>query len=642
MTDITSVSGRKWIERPHNARDALAISQQLGLPELIGRILASRDVNPAQAEGFLQPTLREFLPDPFHLKDMEKAARKIAEVISGQWPMASENRSQATDRRPYTSSIAIFGDYDVDGATSSALLVRYFRALGIEPLVHIPDRIKEGYGPNTPALLSLKERGAKLIITVDCGTAAFEPLAKAKEAGLDVIVIDHHKGDAQMPECYALVNPNRYDETSPHIQLAACGVVFLLLVAANKVLQEVASGKWPVVSNKEAGARVQGGVLHDDHAGEVSRSETGGSVPPITPLPDLLQLLDLVALGTICDVVPLTGVNRALVTQGLKIMGQRGNTGIAAAMDIARLIEKPSTYHAGFIIGPRINAGGRVGKPDLGVRLLATDDALEARGIAEEMDQFNAERKAIEALVQEEAMQEASALPTSDAVIIVAKNGWHPGVIGIVAGRLKEHFHKPVAVIALKDGIGKSSARSINGIDLGAAVIAANHEGLLMGGGGHAMAAGFTIAEEKVADLREFFNKRLAPKVNDLAREKILHIDGLVSLQGITADLVRLIEKTGPFGAGNHSVRLLLRQVRAVRTDIIGDGHVRAIITDAGNGASSAGLKGMAFRSAETPMGQALLNSCGRNMHICGQAKINVWQGRESVDFFIDDVAYAA
>ena len=651
MNGITSVSGKKWCERPHNPHHALSISQQLGLPEIMGRILSSRNIQPHEAEMFLHPTLREFLPDPFHLKDMEKAARRIAEEIltNNKHSRGHAEESFTTTPRSegisvseggvsplqQTNTIAIFGDYDVDGATSSALLVRYFRALGIEPLVHIPDRIKEGYGPNTAALLALKEKGAKLVITVDCGTLAFEPLAEAKKAGLDVIVIDHHKGDVQMPECYALVNPNRVDETSPHTQLAACGVTFLLLVAINKILRELQS------KNIAETARERGGVLHDDPAGESKQSLDGGSVPPINPtLPDLLQFLDIVALGTICDVVPLTGVNRALVTQGLKIMGKRNNPGINAAMDIAGLMEAPSTYHAGFIIGPRINAGGRVGKPDLGTRLLSTEDVFEAKSIATELDVFNAERKAIEALVQEEAMQDAANLPESDAVIVIGRSGWHPGVIGIVAGRIKEHFGKPTAVIALKDGIGKASARSITGIDLGAAVIAAHQSGVLLGGGGHAMAAGFSINEESIPALRTFFNERLATQVQMLAHEKMLHIDGIVSVPGINIDLVRFIEKAGPFGSGNHSVRLMLQKVKTVRADIIGDGHVRAILVEAGP-VNSTSLKSMAFRSASTPVGQTLLNSRGKILHIAGQAKINIWQGRESVDFFVDDVAFA-
>jgi len=576
--EITSVSGYKWKEREYNSRDALAIAQKLELPEIIGRILSSRGVIPEQAESFLKPTLREFLPDPFILKDMEKAAKTIAEYIINKNP-----------------SIAIFGDYDVDGATSSSLLVRYLRFFDINPIIYIPDRIKEGYGPNTEALLKLKEQGIELVITVDCGTMSFEPLKQAKQAGLDVIVIDHHKGDAVMPEALAIVNPNRFDESGEYGQIAACGVVFLLLVAINKILKE------------------------------------------FLKTPDLLEMLDIVALGTVCDVVPLTGINRAFVTQGLKVMSKRSNIGIAALMDNAHLLETPTTYHAGYIIGPRINAGGRVGKSDLGTRLLTTTDALEAKTIAEQLNQFNEERRAIESIVQEEAMQDAAALPESDAVIIVARSNWHSGVIGIVAGRLKEHFHKPVAVIALSDGIGKSSARSVSGIDLGEAVITANHAGILLGGGGHAMAAGFSIAEDKISELREFFNNRLAEKVAKLAGEKTLHIDGIISLNGLNLKLAHLIENAAPFGSGNPSVRLAIHNVKIVRTDIIGDGHVRAIIVDSNS--SSHSIKAMAFKSANKPVGQALLNSYGKTLHLAGQAKINLWHGKESVDFFIDDVA---
>jgi single-stranded-DNA-specific exonuclease len=582
IADIISVSGNRWRMRQHDARHALAISQQLGVHELLGRILASRNITPEQAEAFLKPTLRALLPDPFLLKDMDKAANRIAESIRNK------------------ETVAVFGDYDVDGATSSALLIRYFRALGMQALVHIPDRMKEGYGPNAPALLSLKERGATLVITVDCGTMAFEPLKVAKDAGLDVIVVDHHKGDVQMPEAFAIVNPNRFDEASPHTQLAACGVTFLVMVAVNKLLRE--SG---------------------------------------TAVPDLLPFLDLVALGTICDVVPLTGANRALVSQGLKILRQRANAGISAAQDSAKLNEAPGTYHAGFIIGPRINAGGRVGKSDLGVRLLTTDDVLEAQAIAAELNHFNGERKAIETIVQEEAMQDALALPESDAMIMVARKGWHAGVIGIVASRLKDHFHKPTAVIALGEGIGKASARSISGIDLGAAVVAASHAGLLLGGGGHAMAAGFTVSEDKLDSLRKFFNEYLTPLMTKLPRERLLHIDGVVSVQGLNAELVHMMEEAGPFGAGNPSVRLQLAPVKVVNATVVGENHIRVILTDAG-AVSSQGFKAMAFRSLGTPLGDALLNTKGRPLHIAGQARLNNWQGREMVDFFIDDAAFPA
>jgi single-stranded-DNA-specific exonuclease len=566
--------------RDHNPSHALAIAQQLGLPELLGRILAARGVAPDQAAVFLKPTLRALLPDPFHIKDMDKAARRIADAIMAREP------------------IAIFGDYDVDGATSSALLIRYLRSFAITPLVHIPDRMKEGYGPNTPALLAFKERGASIVITVDCGTMAFEPLAAAKAAGLDVIVADHHKGDAQMPDAYAVVNPNRADETSPHTQLAACGVTFLLMVAVNQRLK--AEG---------------------------------------VATPDLLAFLDLVALGTICDVVPLTGANRALVTQGLKVLRERGNAGVAAAMDVASLAEAPGTYHAGFIIGPRINAGGRVGKSDLGVRLLATDDPQEAASIAQQLNQFNAERKAIESLVLEEAMRDASALPATDSMIVVARQGWHPGVIGIVAGRLKDHFHKPTAVIALSGGTGKASARSVAGLDLGALVVAATHHGLLLGGGGHAMAAGFTVAEAQLEPLKAFFNSQLA--AHAVPRERILHLDGTVSLAAITPEFIRMADSAGPFGAGNPAVRLQLSQVRVVHSAIAGDGHIRAILSETGLGAGAGSLKAMAFRSLGTPLGDALMQPSRPALHIAGHARLNIWQGKEKADFFIDDVAFA-
>ena len=525
------------------------------------------------------------MPNPFELFDMQKAARLLADEIISQ---------------PQTPTIAIFGDYDVDGATSSALLVRYLRFFAIEPLVHIPDRIKEGYGPNAPSLLSLKEKGAKIVITVDCGTLAFEPIAAASAAGLQVIVIDHHKGDAVLPDAFAVVNPNRFDETSEHTMLAACGVTFLFMAAVNKLL-------------KDAGVKT----------------------------PDLLQFLDLVALGTICDVVPLEKANRAFVRQGLKIMASRANIGITTIIDKAKINEKPNSYHAGFIIGPRINAGGRVGKSDLGIRLLATEDQAEAQAIAEELEQFNAERKAIEFSVQEEAMQDADALPKSDGIIIVARQGWHQGVIGVVAGRLKEHFHKPVAVIALKDGVGKASARSITGVDLGAAVIAANHSGLLLDGGGHAMAAGFSIEENKIPLLREFINHRIANQVAEINQERILYIDANISLTGLNVEFVRLLEQIGPFGAGNPQIRLALGNIRIVKSDIMGSEHVRAIAVDAGASGSNNNLKLVAFRSVGTPLGNMLLNSHGKILCVAGHAKINSWQGRESVDFFVDDVKFS-
>ena len=646
---IISITSQQWRLRPHDEREVLLLTQRLGIPDIVARILSARGIGIDEAESFLKPTLREFLPDPFHLKGMAEAVLRVAQEVTGYSLLVTgkENASSPTNnQQPVTSnhSIAIFGDYDVDGATSSALLVRYFRALGMEPLVHIPDRMKEGYGPNAPALLSLKERGAKLIITVDCGTLAFEPLMAAKEAGLDVIVLDHHKGEPEMPECFALVNPNRFDETSGHTQLAAVGVTFLFLVALNKRLKEQGFFDPPHPNLPPQGGKGQQRLLPQQggkgYAALSSPSPLtgegrgGGEIKQ----PNLLDLLEIVALGTICDVVPLTGVNRALVSQGLKVMAQRGNVGINALMDAAKLDERPSTYHAGFIIGPRINAGGRVGESDLGVKILTTDDAFEAAALAQRLSAYNEERKAIEAGVLEEALAMAYALPQDDAAIVVASERWHAGVIGIVAGRLKDVFHKPTAVIALAGGIGKASARSISGIDIGAAVIAAHQSGVLLGGGGHAMAAGFSIAENSVSALREFFNHWMKPYLASMQGARKLSMDAALTVKSITPDLVRAVEMLGPFGAGNATPRIMLTGVKVVRADVVGTEHVRVILADT---VGSGSLKAMAFRAANNGIGEVLLNQKGAPLHVAGHVRLNFWQGNETAEFTIDDVALA-
>src|SRR5215469_1432375 len=415
-----SLLGRRWRARGGDDREGLAIAQRLALPEIVGRLLASRGVAPEGAESFLKPTLRELLPDPSRFRDMDKAADRLAHAVQTGEP------------------IAVFGDYDVDGATSSALLARFFAAAGHPLKIYIPDRMKEGYGPNLPALLALKEQGVRIVITVDCGITAFEPLAAAEAAGLEVIVVDHHVAEPRLPAALAVINPNRLDEAKGHGQLAAVGVTFLLVVAVNRALRQAG---W---------------------YGE-ARAE-----------PDLKRWLDLVALGTVCDVVPLTGLNRALVAQGLKVMARRGNPGLVALADVARLSEPPGCYHAGFLLGPRVNAGGRVGEAGLGARLLTTEDEIEARELAQRLDGHNAERRQIEELVQAAAIAQVEAR-LAPGLVFAAASGWHAGVIGIVASRLKERYGRPACVVALdEDGaIGKGSGRSISGIDLGSAVIAA-------------------------------------------------------------------------------------------------------------------------------------------------------------------------
>src|SRR5215472_13116548 len=439
-----SVCGRRWRLRAGGAVEGQAIAERLALPEILGRLLAQRGIDRDHAPGFLAPRLRDQLPDPSHLLDMEAAAARLVRAVRDG------------------ETIAIFGDYDVDGATSAALLVRFFAAVGGRTRIYVPDRLREGYGPNTAALLRLRSEGVRLVVTVDCGTNAHQPLADAAEAGVEVIVVDHHVAEPLLPRAAAVVNPNRLDEESPHGALAAVGVAFLLVVAVNRALRQAG---WYTGSRGE---------------------------------PDLLQWLDLVALGTVCDVVPLAGVNRALVAQGIKVIRRNTNPGLAALAAVAAIGEPLDAYHLGFLLGPRVNAGGRVGEADLGARLLATDDPALAADLAGRLDVYNRERREIEARTLEAAIAVVVGAAQSPVLAFAAGAGWHPGVIGIVAARLKERYERPACVVALADGIGKGSGRSIAGLPLGPAVIAARQAGLLINGGGHAMAAGFTVAAEKI------------------------------------------------------------------------------------------------------------------------------------------------
>lgn len=580
-----SLRGLRWRERGGDARLGLTLAQRLGVPEIVGRILAGRGVAESEAERYLAPTLRDALPDPLSFKGMKEAvARIVSAVKNGE-------------------TIAIFGDYDVDGATSSALLKRFLEAVGGKVRVYIPDRQREGYGPNAPALLKLKAEGAAIAITVDCGVTAFAPLTEAAEAGLDVIVVDHHVAEPNLPRATAVINPNRLDESGAHGNLAAVGVAFLLAVAVNRAL-------------RQAG-----------HYG--SRTE-----------PDLMALLDLVALGTVCDVVPLTGINRALVTQGLKMMRQRGNIGIAALADTARLAERIDAYHAGFILGPRVNAGGRVGAADLGTRLLSTDDALEARQIAGELDRLNDERRQIEAQVLEEAIAEVEATNSNAPLIFVAKQGWHAGVIGIVASRLKERYGRPALVAAIDNGIVKGSGRSAAGVALGATIIAARQAGLLVNGGGHAMAAGFTVETSKLDALRDFLAARIAEALGGQEPVPELGIDGALACAAATPDFAALIERMAPFGTGNAEPRFAFANLRVLRANLVGkeQSHVSCIL---GDGAGMGRLKAIAFRAAESSLGPALLRSQGAGFHIAGHVRADNWQGREGVQLLIDDAAPA-
>lgn len=583
FTGKISALGYRWKLKEASEREVLALRQRLDIPEILARVLIGRGIPVDGAEDYLAPTLRNLLPDPFHLLDMDKAAARLAQAITSK------------------ETIAIFGDYDVDGATSSALLVHYLRHFGLAPLVHIPDRMKEGYGPNAPALLGLKAKGASVIITVDCGTAAHEPLAAAHDAGVDVLVIDHHIGDALLPKAYAVVNPNRFDEISPHKHMAAVGVTFLLIVAVNKLLRE------------------QG-----------------------VSIPNPLHFLDIVALGTVADVVSLTGINRAFVSQGLKLLSQRRNIGLAALADVSRMNESASAYHLGFLLGPRINAGGRVGKSDLGVRLLATHDPDEAAAIAKELDLYNDERKTLESLALEDAMQQAEMRAADDVIVVAGR--WHAGVIGIVAGRIKEKLHKPTAVIALENGIGKASARSVSGVDFGSAIVAAKQAGILLAGGGHVMAAGFTVEEDKIEALRAFLCTRLAEPVTSYEATRALMLDAILSPSALTVELIEHIQQAEPFGMGNPSPKFALPNMRLVKADVVGENHLRCIFTDGDVGGRGTGarVQAMAFRALGTKLGDLIAEAQkGMLLHIVGQAKLNSWQGNERVDFHIEDAIQA-
>lgn len=553
--------------------------------DLIDQLLMARGVAREDLEAHRTPTLRTFMPDPSLFRDMDRAAERLADAVeTGE-------------------AVTVFGDYDVDGATSAALLVRLLRGLGSAPGVYIPDRLTEGYGPSGEALIRLGREGARLIVTVDCGAQAFEALAMAQEALIDVVVVDHHKCASALPSALALVNPNRLDEAAAaaaHGHLAAVGVCFLLGAALLRVLR----GR-----NFFAG-----------------REE-----------PRLIELLDLVALGTVADVAQLRGLNRAFVTQGLKVMAQRRNVGLAALIEASRLSRAPTCTDLGWALGPRINAGGRVGKSDLGVRLLTTDDPAEAEAIAVELDRLNEERRAIEAIVCESA-EAACGGQGNRSIIVAAGENWHPGVIGIVAGRLKERFGRPAIVVALgEDGLGKGSGRSIGGVDLGAAVMAAKDMGLLVAGGGHAMAAGLTVERDRIEALGDFLDERLAADVARSRDDRALLLDAVLAPGGVCPTLCDALEAGGPYGAGWPSPRVAAGPVRVIKADVVGNGHLRLIVA----GDDGRRIKAIAFRMAASPLGEAMLAAPPhRKLWVAGRVKKDEWDGRIGAELHLEDAAW--
>lgn len=579
----TSVLGRRWSWRQADARVGLAIAQRLGLPELLGQLLAARGVAPEQAQLFLEPTLRALLPDPSVLVDMDRAAERLAQAVRDG------------------EAVAVFGDYDVDGACAGALMVRFLRDLGCPVRAYVPDRLKEGYGPNPAAIAALCAEGATLVVCVDCGIAAHAAL-EAAQGRADVVVLDHHKAEGAVPVVAAAVNPNRLDCPSGLRHLCAAAVSFMAAVATLRMLR-------------------RSGFFEG------------------RPEPNLLAFLDLVALATVCDVMPLVGLNRAFVAQGLKVMARGGRAGIAALLEVVQAREAPSAYTLGFLLGPRINASGRIGEPDLGLRLLTCDDPIEARAIAERLDMVNRRRQEVESAVLAEAFAQAQAqAEEGHPVLMVCGEGWHPGVVGIVAGRVKERFNRPVCVAGVEAGLAKGSGRSVPGVDLGAAIIAARQAGLLETGGGHPMAAGFSFRLERREACHAFLNERLAHAASLPASAELV-LDGTLLVPAATADMASQVARLGPFGAGNEEPVFALPRVRIVRADRVGkEGNtIRAFI----EGESGGRLKAVCFRAKEGPLAELLMGSGGVPVHLAGVLRAEHWNGSVTPGLHLQDAARA-
>ncbi len=541
--------------------------------------MAGRGVDIADVEKFLDPTLKQYMPDPSTIADLDKAAALIVEAVQNK------------------QNITVFADYDVDGATSAAQLIRWGRHFGVEFGLYVPDRIEEGYGPNIEAFQALKAQGADLIITVDCGAAAHEPLREAVDLNLPIIVVDHHLMHGDMPPAAALVNPNRSDDNSGLGHLAAAGVTFMVLAALNR---------------------------------EARRRGLGDG-------PNLLDLLGLSALGTICDVVPLTGLNRAITRQGLRTMGKGNIVGLEALSDVAGIKPPYSNYHAGFVLGPRINAGGRIGQARMGGELLSTENTQTAYGHAAELDRVNTERKLIQDDILRECLERASVDPDSADPVILAMEGWHPGIIGVVAGRLKDQFYRPSIVIGLDNGIGKGSGRSISGVNLGDAIVAAKDAGLLQAGGGHAMAAGLTIDEEKIQEFQSFMSDYLKEEIAAAIKERALKIDGLLSAGAVNLGLLDEIDMVGPYGAGHPQPVFVLPDLRLQYAKALRGGHIRCSFSDT----AGQRVDGICFRAEDNGLSDMLMSQQDKPLHVAVRVVRNSWQGRERADVHIVDLAEA-
>lgn len=583
--EAKSVLGNYWKRKLYDENLVSQIKQSFNVDDLTAQMVSSRVDSADQVGKFLDPKIKDHLPDPFHLLDMDKAVSRVVAAINNK------------------EKICIFADYDVDGATSAALLKRYFDEIQVQAGIYVPDRIAEGYGPTAESMHTIKSSGNSLVITVDCGSLAFEALEYASEIGLDMVVLDHHIGAEVLPKAIAIVNPNRLDETSEYKNLAAVGVSFLFVVALNKTLKETDF------------------FTHDFKS------------------PDVIKYLDLVALGTVCDVMTLTGLNRTFVAQGLKVAKKRTNIGYKVLAEVAAVDEAINCYHLGFVLGPRINAGGRVGKSSLGANLLSTTDEEEAYNIAKELEQYNQERKAIEFAVMQEAIEIAKLQEENDSIFVVGSR-WHQGVIGIVAGRLKEKYNKPVAVITVIDGIAKASCRSIKGVDYGGAILEAKLKGYISTGGGHEMAAGFTTSEDKLEELKEFLSARFASSIKDSAAHITKYYEHDLTTSSVNFDLLDKIKILEPFGNGNVPPTFRFSEVFVLKADVVANNHIRFILAPTQDAYGHKALKGIAFNAVGTPIADALLSAKARKLDVLGQLKLNKWQDSESIQLQLADIFY--
>jgi single-stranded-DNA-specific exonuclease len=580
-----SVKGQRWVARLDDQRLAHTIAEKNELPEILGRVMAARGVTSDEAEAFLNPTLRSLMPQPSAFLDMEKGAARLAEAIVKK------------------EVIGIISDYDVDGVSSAAIMVRFLASVGHEANVYIPDRLTEGYGPSEKAVTSLKEQGTELLLTLDCGVMSHDPLAHAADLGLTTIIVDHHQAGVDLPQAYAVINPNRQDDMSGQGHLCAAGVVMILIAAVNKQLR------------------------------------TLGHYSEQRPEPNMLQWLELVALATVCDVVPLKGLNRAYVTQGLRIMSRRENQGISALADVGGLKRKPDVYALGFILGPRINAAGRVGHAEEALALLTTNDKGQAYALARNLDDLNRKRQVIELRVVDEAIAQAEAAMGKEkkpSIVVVAADGWHPGVVGLAASRLKDRYSVPSLVLAINKTTGQAtgSGRSIAGVDLGKAVRLASEAGILTKGGGHAMAAGLTVPTERLAELRQFLEESLTAEVENL-RDPSLAVDGALTASGATLDLIELLEQAGPYGSAHPSPMFVFPAHKVIYADQAGTDHVRCTLV-ASDGTK---LKAIAFRALNTELGELLLSERNHPIHIAGRLVADEWGAKRVPSLQIEDAA---